>query len=412
MATYGLLGEKLSHSYSVPIHLNFGCPEYKLIELSPQALDDFLCKKDFLGVNVTIPYKKTVIPYCDFLSPEAEEIGSVNTIVNRNGKLYGYNTDLYGFIYMVKSAGIDFFGKKVLILGSGGTSLTVKSAAKRLGAAEIVVISRTGKNNYSNLYLHSDCDVLVNTTPVGMYPNCPASPLSLTEFPKLSGVVDVIFNPFRTELIMESEKLSIPSVGGLKMLVAQAKKAEELFFEKEIDESESINVYSKISPAARNIVLIGMPGAGKSTVGAFLSKLTGMTLVDTDNEIEDRTNMAIPEFFSKYGENEFRRVETQVLSQCGKKSGIIISCGGGVVTREENYPLLRQNGRIYEIMRRVSLLDTADRPLSAGDNTLAQMYEIRKPMYRAFRDKSADNNGTVERCASEIWSDFCENSGN
>lgn len=412
MAQYGLLGQKLGHSFSVPIHLSFGCPSYELIEVEPEELDRFMREKSFSAINVTIPYKQSVIPYCDHISPEAEEIGSVNTIVNRDGELWAYNTDIYGFTYMLKSAGIDFSGKKVLILGSGGTSHTAQIAAKHMGAREIVVISRSGENNYTNLNLHEDADIIVNTTPVGMYPSCPASPLSLKQFPNLSGVVDVIFNPSKTGIILEAEDLNIPSISGLKMLVAQAKEAEEHFFGKTLSEAQIEDIYLSLRNETQNIVIIGMPGAGKSTVGGILATSSNRTLIDTDSVIEERAGMSIPEIFSKYGEEHFRRLETEVLADFGKKSGLIISCGGGVVTRPENYPLLRQNGRIYEIQRSLDLLPTDGRPLSAGENALIKMYELRRPMYERFRDIAADNNGKPEDCANMIWSDFCENSSN
>lgn len=409
MAQYGLLGRKLGHSFSVPIHLSFGCPQYELMEVEPENLDKFMREKSFSAINVTIPYKQSVIPYCDHLSPEAAEIGSVNTVVNRGGELFGYNTDIYGFTYMLKSAGIDFAGKKVLILGSGGTSHTAQIAAKHMNAGEIVVISRSGENNYQNLDRHADADIIVNTTPVGMYPDCPAAPLSLKGFPKLSGVVDVIFNPARTGIIMEAEELGIPCVSGLKMLVAQAKEAEEHFFGNSLPDGQIEDIYQLLRAQTQNIVIIGMPGAGKTTVGKILSSISGREIADTDSEIVRRAGMSIPEIFAKYGEEHFRRIETEVLADFGKKSGLIISCGGGVVTRDENYPLLHQNGMIFEIERNINLLPTAGRPLSEGENALENMYRIRRPMYERFRDLSADNNGRVRDCAEKIWSDFCEN---
>lgn len=410
--TYGLIGQRLGHSFSVPIHRSFGCPDYSLMELEPEALRAFIAEKGFSGINVTIPYKRDVIPLCDHISPEAESIGSVNTIVNRDGELYAYNTDIYGFMYMVKSAGIDFSGRKILILGTGGTSHTAQAAAKYMGAGQIVVISRSGEDNYSNISRHADADIIVNTTPVGMYPDCPASPLTLDIFKKLSGVVDVVFNPSRTGIILEAEGLGIPCVSGLKMLVAQAKQAEELFFDISIDDGRIEAITEELTRQTRNLVLIGMPGVGKTTVGMALSDISGRECVDIDDMIIQRAGITIPEIFAKYGEAHFRHLETEALSDAGKRIGIIITAGGGIVTQPRNYPLIRQNGRIYEICRPLNLLSMDGRPLSTGIEALSAMYEKRRPMYESFRDIYIDNDSTVKACADKIWSDFCENSCN
>lgn len=409
---YGLIGRKLGHSFSVPIHKSFGCPDYSLIELEPEELKGFMENKNFSAINVTIPYKHDVMEFCGHISLEAQDIGAVNTIVNKNGELYAYNTDIYGFQYMMKSAGIGFEGKKVLILGSGGTSHTTRVAARYMKAHEIVIISRSGEDNYENISKHADTDIIVNTTPVGMYPNCPASPIDLDIFKNLSGVVDVVFNPCRTGIILQAEKLGIPHVSGLKMLVAQAKQAEELFFGISIDDNRIEEITAEIKRQTQNIVLIGMPGGGKSTVGNALSSICGRECVDIDDMISERAGMTIPDIFSKYGEEYFRQLETESLYDAGKRSGIIITAGGGIVTQPRNYPLVHQNGRIYEICRPINLLATDGRPLSTDMEALAAMYEKRRPMYESFRDIKIDNNSTIKACAEKIWSDFCENSGN
>ena len=409
---YGLLGRKLGHSFSPEIHRAFGCPEYGLIELEPEELAAFFEKKDFKGLNVTIPYKLSVMPLVDEISPEALEIGSVNTIVNEGGRLKAYNTDIYGFEYMLASSGISPAGKKALVLGSGGASLTAKAALKRLGAREIVTVSRSGPDNYGNLEKHYDAEVIVNATPVGMFPNCPASPLSLSPFKSLIGVADVVYNPARTGLLMEAERLGIPHVGGLGMLVAQAKRAEELFFGVEIADSEIERIACEIFRTTQNLVLVGMPGTGKTTAGKNLQRLSGRTLYDTDELIEKKAGISIPQLIAESGEAELRRLETEVIFEVGKLSGAIIVCGGGAVTQERNYPLLHQNGRIIQLYRDISSLSVKNRPLSKDMETVKKMYEIRKPMYEAFRDslieaaeKKADNALTAER----VWRNFCEN---
>ncbi|MBE6949372.1 MAG: shikimate kinase [Ruminococcaceae bacterium] len=409
---YGLLGRKLGHSYSPLIHKELGNPDYRLIELEPENLADFLKNEDIGGLNVTIPYKLDVMPYCR-LSPEAEKIGAVNTIVNRNGQLWGYNTDRDGFQYMVQKAGIDMKDKKVLVLGSGGASRTAVHCSESLGAREVVVISRSHpENNYDNLAKHADGEVIINCTPVGMFPKNGESPVDLAVFPKCCGVVDVIYNPLRTKLIMQAEKLGIPHIGGLHMLTAQAKRAAELFFDKEIPDSENDAITAKITQSCENIVLIGMPGGGKSTVGKLLGKLTGRPVYETDDMIVETSGKTIPKIFAQDGEEIFRQLEHQVICEAGKKSGSIIITGGGVVTRPENYEPLHQNGRIYEITRDIEKLAMGGRPLSTGREALYAMYEKRHPLYVKFRDCQAENEHDAMETAQWIWRDFSENSCN
>lgn len=409
---YALIGRKLGHSFSKPIHNALGNADYSLLELEPEELHRFILSREFDGLNVTIPYKLDVIPYLDEISDGARDIGSVNTIVNRGGRLYGYNTDIVGFIYTVKSAGISIRGKKVLVLGSGGTSRTARAAAKQLGAREIIMISRSGEDNYENISRHFDADVIVNTTPVGMYPNCPGAALSLDGFTRLSGVVDVVYNPARTGILLDAEARGIKFAGGLRMLVGQAKRAEELFFDRAIADSEIERIASEMRRETENIVLIGMPAVGKSTVGRHLSALSGREVLDTDKLIVEKSGITIPDIFERYGEARFREIETEVLSEVGRLSGKIITCGGGAVTQARNYPLLHQNGVIIELMRPVDSLSMKGRPLSKNADALREMFRTRRPMYDSFRDAVFYNMVSSEETAKKIWRYFNENPRN
>ena len=408
---YGLLGRKLGHSWSVPIHTALGCQGYRLIELEPGELEGFLEQPNIGGLNVTIPYKRDVMPFCDVIAPMARAIGSVNTLTRRaDGKLYAFNTDAAGFCWMAERAGISFAGKKVLVLGSGGASLTAQACAKQLGAREVVVISRSGPDNYNNLDRHADADIVVNTTPVGMFPNTGASPADLTVFPNCSGVLDVVYNPRRTALLLQAEALGIPCSDGLPMLVAQAKAAEEHFFEKSIPDSENQRILAQLRRETCNIVLIGMPGSGKTTVGQALAELTGREAIDIDQRIVERSGRPIPEIFAQEGEAAFRALEREETAEAGKLSGKIILTGGGVVKDPRNYGSLHQNGRIYHLVRDLDLLPTEGRPLSQA-TPLATLWAERAPLYARFRDIEIGNNGSAQETAQGIWRDFCENSG-
>ena len=408
---YGLLGRKLGHSWSVPIHTALGCQGYRLIELEPEELEGFLSQPNIGGLNVTIPYKRDVMPFCDVIDPMAQAIGSVNTLTRRaDGKLYAFNTDAAGFCWMAERAGISFAGKKTVVLGSGGASLTAVACAKKLGAREVVVISRSGEHNYDNLGRHADADIVVNTTPVGMYPNNGAAAVDLTAFPKCSGVLDVVYNPRRTALLLQAEELGIPCSDGLPMLVAQAKAAEEHFFEKSIPDSENERILAQLRRECTNIVLIGMPGCGKTTVGQALAKLTGREAVDVDQRIVARAGCSIPEIFARDGEAAFRALEREETAEAGKLSGKIILTGGGVIMDQRNYGPLHQNGRIYHLIRDLDILPTDGRPVSQSTD-LHALWERRAPFYARFRDAAIENSGTVEETAAAIWRDFCENSG-
>ena len=407
---YGLLGRKLGHSWSAPIHHELGCTAYRLIELEPEDVGAFLRREDIGGLNVTIPYKKTVMEFCHVIDDAALAIGSVNTIVNRGGKLYGYNTDAAGFVWMAERAGISFAGKKAVVLGSGGASATAQAMARRLGAASVAVISRSGEDNYDNLARHADADIVVNTTPVGMYPNVDASPVDLTAFPRCTGVLDVIYNPRRTDLLLQAEELGIPCSDGLPMLVAQATAAEEHFFSKPIPAAENERILAMLRREMTNVVLIGMPGCGKSTVGAALAERTGREAVDLDALIAQRAGMTIPEIFAAQGEDAFRALEREVTAEAGRLTGKIILTGGGVVKDRRNYAPLHRSGRIYHLLRDIHRLPTDGRPLSQT-NALADLWAQRRPLYEAFRDAVIDNNGSMEDTVERIWRDFCENSG-
>ncbi|MEG2175844.1 MAG: shikimate kinase [Oscillibacter sp.] len=407
---YGLLGRKLGHSWSVPIHAACGCADYRLIALEPEALPAFLAREDLGGLNVTIPYKQTVLPYCDLLDDTARRIGSVNTLVRREGKLWGFNTDAAGFSWMAQRAGLDFSGKKVVILGSGGASLAVRDQARQLGAREIVVVSRTGADNYETLARHADGELVVNATPVGMYPDTGVSPVDLTDFPRCQGVLDLIYNPRRTALVLQAQALQIPCSDGLPMLVAQAVAAEEHFFGKALPPSKTEEILAELRREMGNVVLIGMPGCGKSTVGQALADLTGREAIDVDAAIEQRTGRKIPEIFATDGEAAFRAMERAALLDAGKLSGKIILTGGGAVKDPDNYAPLRQNGRIYHLLRSLDALPREGRPLSQGAD-LSALWAEREPLYRRFRDVTIDNIGSPAEVAGAIWRDFCAHSG-
>lgn len=402
MLKCGLLGEKLGHSYSPQIHSMLADYEYKLFEKSPEELEDFLKSGEFDGLNVTIPYKKSVMPYCAELSPTAAQIGSVNTIVRRSdGSLYGDNTDAFGFENLIVHNGIEVKGKKALVLGTGGASVTAQAVLKNLGASEVVVISRRGEDNYENIAKHADAEIIANTTPVGMYPNNGKAAVDLTQFPKLSGVLDVVYNPARTALLLQAEKLCIPCAGGLYMLVSQAKRSCELFTGKSIPDSEIDRIERVLSHHMQNIVIIGMPGSGKTAVSTMLAERLGRKIFDTDTIVSEKAGMTIPEIFAAQGEAGFRKLETEATADVGKLSGNIISTGGGVVTVADNYELLHQNGVIVWIERDTNKLARDGRPISLSSD-LNELYAARLPLYERFADIKADNNGDINDTVNAI----------
>ena len=400
MVKCGLLGRKLGHSYSPAIHASLGDYSYSLWEKEPEELEAFLKDGDFTGLNVTIPYKKSVIPYLDALSDTAEKLGAVNTVIRREGKTIGHNTDWFGFHAMVARSGLDVRGKKALVLGSGGASNTAVAVLASLGAVP-VVISRTGENHYGNLERHRDARILVNATPVGMYPNNGVSPVQLDAFPALEGVLDTIYNPARTRLLLDAQERGLVTENGLWMLIAQAKESAEWFTGQKLPDSCIGDIHRKLKGQTENIILIGMPGCGKTTVAGILGQKLGRKVVDSDREIETRAGRTIPEIFAREGEMGFRARETEVLAALGRESGLVIATGGGCVTREENFPLLRQNGRLFRLQRDLEKLPTEGRPLSkAGE--LTAMYNARNPMYQRFAQHTVSNNGCPEATAEEI----------
>lgn len=397
----GLLGKKLGHSYSPQIHSHLGEYSYELFEKTPEELGDFLLYGDFSGLNVTMPYKKDVIPYCTELTPRAALLGAVNTIVRRkDGKLIGHNTDYFGFQSMLERSGLDVAGKKVLVLGSGGASATAVCVLREL-KAKVIIVSRRGENNYENISTHSDAAVIVNATPVGMYPDTGLSPVDLSIFPKLEGVLDIVYNPARTQLLLNAEKRGLVTENGLWMLVAQAKESAEWFSDVKINDDAIQKIHGILRRQMENTILIGMPGCGKSTIGKQLAKHLGKQFVDADAEIVSRSGISIPEIFEKYGEVRFREIEAEVLGDLGKQSGLVIATGGGCVTRADNYDLLHQNGTIIWIQRNLHALPTDGRPLSHKDKMEA-MYEIRKPLYASFSDYIVENNSELEEALSHL----------
>jgi shikimate dehydrogenase len=397
----GLLGQKLGHSYSPQIHGKLADYEYSLYEKQSDELEDFLKSGDFTGLNVTIPYKKAVIPYLDELSPTAARLGAVNTIVRKkDGSLIGHNSDYFGFKSMVEKSGLSLVGEKVLVLGSGGASNTAVIALEEL-EANVIVISRNGENNYANLHLHTDAAIIVNATPVGMYPNTGVSPVDLDYFPNLKGVLDIVYNPARTQLLLDAERRGLVTMNGLWMLVAQAKESAEWFSGCALPDDKIVAIHKELKSQMENIILIGMPGSGKSTVGQLLAKKLNRRFVDADTTIVEKAGITIPDIFAQQGEPGFRSLESEVLAELGKQSGLVIATGGGCVTREENFNSLHQNGTIFCLNRDLSKLPTDGRPLSQREK-MEEMFRIRKPLYDRFADFYIDNNGNSEHSVQQI----------
>ena len=392
---YALIGKTLSHSYSKIIHRSFGKYDYELVPLKENDVSNFVEKSLYDGFNVTIPYKKTIMGFCDYICPKAQKIGCVNTVVKRNGKLCGYNTDYDGFSALAKKAGISFKNKRVAILGSGGTFLTAKAVALDEGASEIIPVSRNGKFNYDNQKLWQEVQIIVNTTPVGMFQNNGETLLNIKDFQNLQGVIDVIYNPNKTKLVYEAEKLGIHATGGLYMLVYQAKCAYEIFLDSKLDDSKTDEVYLNLNKAMTNIVLIGMPGCGKSTIGKKIAEITGKEFIDTDNEIIKKVGMSIPEIFERKGEEYFRKLEAEVAMDVGKLQNTVIATGGGIIKTPENEYSLKQNGKIYHIIRDINSLDTKGRPLSTNIEGIKEMEKERMPIYKKWADETIYNDKDI-----------------
>ncbi|MCL1884471.1 MAG: shikimate kinase [Defluviitaleaceae bacterium] len=398
----GLLGRKLAHSYSPAIHAEFGGYNYKIFEVEPDNLGDFFSTKDFHGINITIPYKQAAMEFCKELSPTAQAIGSVNTILKKpNGDLFGDNTDAAGFRKMVDLLGIPISGKKIIIFGTGGSSLSVVHVMKELGAGEIILVS-IEDNNAEFTRRHSDAEILVNCTPSGMYPYVGAGnpPILLEYFPKLCGVFDLVYNPARTWLMMDADEREIPNIGGLPMLVGQAAVSSAIFTGHEIGAEKVNSVINMLKRDMENIVLIGMPGSGKTTHGRLLAQILNRNFIDTDEEIIKLDGRTIPEIFAQEGEEGFRKKETEILAKFGKESGVVIATGGGCVTREENFRHLKQNGAIIFTERSTEELAREGRPLSQGD--LNKMYEKRLPMYKKFADTTIKVQGSPDGVVKKI----------
>ena len=390
MKKYGCIGKKLTHSFSKEIHAKLADYAYDLIELAEEEIAPFFEKKDFAAINVTIPYKQTVIPYLDSISEVAERIGAVNTIVNKDGKLCGYNTDYYGMKALIERIGIDLTGKKVLVLGTGGTSKTARVVAADLGAAEILTVSRRKTDHYITyeeaVQEHADANVIINTTPSGMYPDCESRPIDITEFTQLIGVVDVVYNPLCTNLVLDAKQRGIKAEGGLYMLIMQAVVAVERFLDTRIAKEVADRVFASIFASKENVVLTGMPGSGKSTVGKCIN-IEGFEFVDTDEEIEKRCGCSIKERIQEKGEASFRALETEVIREVSSMNCRIISTGGGAVLKEENVRALKRNGKLYFLNADLSRLQATDsRPLSDTQEKLARLYTERMSLYTGTAD--------------------------
>ena len=406
MKKYGCVGKKLTHSFSKEIHSRLADYKYELIELTEEELIPFFKEKKFEAVNVTLPYKEAVIPYLDVISEKAKQIGAVNAVVNKGGKLYGYNTDYYGMKALIEKVGLNLKSKKVLILGTGGTSKTARAVAKDLGAAEILIVSR--KNGAERITyeeasaFHKDAQIIINTTPVGMYPDCDGSVIDISPFSMLEGVIDAVYNPLSTNLVLDARSRGLKAEGGLYMLVMQAVVAVERFLDTKIAPDKIDEVYRSILESKENIVLVGMPGSGKSTVGRLIN-IPGYTFVDTDAEIEKRCGVSIKELINSRGEKYFRDLESEVIRDFSIRQSLIISTGGGAPLRAENVRWLKRSGKIFFIDAPLSRLTaTNDRPLSDTEDKLKRLYGERIDIYRAISDVTVPDMDTPEAEAEFI----------
>ncbi len=408
---YGLIGEKLGHSFSKIIHEQLADYTYDLIPIAKMDFDDFMTKKNFTALNVTIPYKESVLPYLYELDTAAKKIGAVNTIVNRNGKLFGYNTDYFGFRYMLEHHRIAVSGKKVLLLGKGGASKAVFAVLQDCGAKEILTVyykPSTDTISYETCYAqHTDAQIIINTTPVGMYPQIADTPIDLSVFTQLEAVIDVIYNPLHTRFLLDAKQRGILAVGGMEMLIAQAKYAVEIFLNKKMDDAMIDKIYRNLWKERSNIVLIGMSGCGKSTIGQAVAKQLGKTLIDTDAEIIKKIGMPIADYFAKYGESEFRRIEHAVVQEIAAQNSAVISTGGGVILNPENITALQQNGYTIWLRRNADLLESGNgRPLVPTAAATMALYQKRLPLYTASAQAVVENNGSILQCTQEVLSAY------
>ncbi len=407
---YGCIGEKLKHSFSKEIHNLIADYDYEIVEIAKEDLDSFAINKDFKAINVTIPYKEKIMPHLYWIDEHAKLIGSVNTVVNKDGKLYGYNTDFYGMTKLIEKLNLSLKNKKVAILGSGGTSKTAQAVSNSLKAKQVLVVSRNSSDttiDYQTFVSeHKDTQIIINTTPIGMYPNVENSPIDLSIFSKLEGVIDAIYNPLRTVLVSQALSLGIPAESGLYMLVAQAVKASEIFVDTKLDDCVLEKTYNAVLNQKENVVLTGMPASGKSTVGKIIAKLLGKQFIDTDEEIE-KLGKPIPEIIKCDGEKVFRQIETDVVKKVSKNTGLVISTGGGVILKEKNVFALKQNGRLYFIDRPLEfLIPTDDRPLSSNKTDMEKLFSQRYAIYKDTCDILVDANCTPEEVAQKIIGDY------
>lgn len=406
---YGLIGEKLGHSFSKDIHNKLFDYDYELKEIPKDKIDFFLKQKDFKAINVTIPYKETVIPYLDFISDTAKEIGAVNTVVNKDGKLYGYNTDFLGLKSLIDKNNILLEDKKVLILGSGGTSKTALAVAKSLNAKQVLRVSRQKSEDLITydeaIKNHNDAQIIINTTPCGMYPNIYACALDISNFKKLEGVVDAVYNPLRSKLVCDALNRGIKAVGGLYMLVAQAAYAAEKFIDDKVEFSKVDLIFNDLQRAKQNVVLVGMPGCGKTTVGKILAEKLNFGFIDTDDLIVEKYGN-ITEIFKNFGEKVFRDYETEVIKEASALQGKVIATGGGAVLRKENIDLLKENGKIYFLDRPLDkICATPGRPLSSNREDLEKRFNERYGIYCSCADCHIMDSGTAEGNANTVLED-------
>lgn len=410
---YGCIGEKLTHSFSKIIHGELFDYDYQLKELAKNELDGFMKRRDFKAINVTIPYKQSVIPYLDEIDDTAREIGAVNTIVNKDDKLYGYNTDFIGMTELIDYNKILLDGKKVLILGSGGTSKTAFAVAKALNAKEVYRVSRGNTEScisYEDaVRRHNDAEIIINTTPCGMFPNIGNSPIDISCFGKLEGVVDAVYNPLRSALVVSALDRGIKATGGLYMLVSQAVAAAEKFTGKTVKSEKTVAVYKKLFTEKQNVVLIGMPGCGKSTIGKRLAFQLSKRFIDTDEEILKQIGISIPEFFERYGESKFREIETKIIKELSAVQNAVIATGGGAILNTANIDFLKENGVVFFIDRPFeNLVYSSDRPLSSSRDMMKKRYDERYDLYKACADKIIKTSQILEDNITAVKKEFLE----